>query len=207
MQRSWSIQRGKGFIFLWGVISLAALASPEDQAKSFMSDLVEVAQLSQKQETPDANIKERIRSLSSRIDFTTLAQSSWGSARWKKFSKTDRKEFLDTLQELLEEVVYPNARKVAVRPEDLSYTPGKGHRVNVQGRVVREKKGERVTQSVEVGLIYDRKDHKIVDAVIEGEVLSANLKRQFNEALKKQSFAQIIQKMKKRVAEAQKGRS
>lgn len=179
------------------------------EAKTFMTDLVQLAQKSKAQEgKADSQSDAQVKALSDRVDFAALAKKSLG-ARWAKTPLGERNDFLKTLQELLESVVYPNAKKIAVKPEDLDYkiAPKNPNQVNVIGHVTREKNGEMVNQSLEVGLIYDPKTQKITDAVIEGEVLSQNLKRQFTEALKKKTFAQIIEKMKKRVNEARNPKS
>jgi ABC-type transporter MlaC component len=172
------------------------------EAKEFMGDLVEVAQLSQSAGgKTNADSQAKIRALSARVDFEALGRRSLG-ARWKKISAAERADFLKTLQELLEVVVYPAAKKITVKSQDLGYREAPGGKVMVTGKVERDKNGERVVQDLEIGLIYDAKSKKIIDAVLEGEVFSANLNRQFTEALKKQSFASIIAKMKKRVADA-----
>lgn len=178
-----------------------------DNARKFMTGLVELANISkEKAGQRDDSTTSKVQELSGHIDFTALAKKSFG-AKWAKFPEAERKEFLKTLQELLEVVAYPNAKKIAVNPEALVFeeAPAKKGQVKVLGKVTREKKGELVNQNVEVVLLYDKAD-KIVDAVLEGELLSANLKKQFTEALKKQSFAQIIEKMKKRVWEAREGK-
>ena len=172
------------------------------EAKEFMGGRVEVAQLSQSAGgKTNADSQAKIRALSARVDFEALGRRSLG-ARWKKISAAERADFLKTLQELLEVVVYPAAKKITVKSQDLGYHEAPGGKVIVTGKVERDKNGERVVQDLEIGLIYDAKSKKIIDAVLEGEVFSANLNRQFTEALKKQSFASIIAKMKKRVADA-----
>lgn len=188
------------------IAAVSAHASIEN-ARKFMTGLVELANISKaKSGASDESTSGKVQELSSHIDFTALAKKSFG-AKWAKFPEAERKEFLKTLQELLEVVAYPNAKKIAVNPEALVFeeAPAKKGQVKVIGKVTREKKGELVNQNVEVVLLYDKAD-KVVDAVLEGELLSANLKKQFTEALKKQSFAQIIEKMKKRVWEAREGK-
>lgn len=174
-----------------------------EKAQTVMKELVELSRRSKELEgKSDAEVQKRIKAVSAEIDFQALARKSFG-ARWNKFSAKDRQEFLKTLQDLLEVVAYPNARKVAAKPEDLAYS-GSGSQVKVTGHITREKNGEVVQQTYETTLVFDPKSDRIVDAVFEDEVFSENLKRQFNEALKKQTFATIIQKMKKRVDDARK---
>jgi ABC-type transporter MlaC component len=145
---------------------------------------------------------QKIKSVSSKVDFKKLAEKSLGR-RWPNIKKTEKDEFLKVLQELLEVVVYPQAKKISVASSDIQYqlVSGAPPRVQALSLIEREKRGEKIKQKLEVVLIFDQKSQRIVDAVIEGEELSSNLKRQFDEALKKQSFASIIEKMRKKVKE------
>ncbi|MBS1983367.1 MAG: ABC transporter substrate-binding protein [Bdellovibrionales bacterium] len=182
--------------------ALPAQAAKVEAAKQFMTGLVDLARTSKSTEGKvSAESSRRVKALSDQIDFAALARKSLGS-RWQKFADSERKDFLRTLQELLEVVVYPAAKRIAMGPDGFVYSES-ADRVGVEGKIEREKNGEVLTQDLEVTLIFGG-NGKIADAVIEDEMVSANLKRQFDSALKKESFASIIQKMKKRVVEARK---
>lgn len=192
----------KPLLVLSVLVSARAGANPE-RARKFMTELVQVAQHSKDSggKVDDAAKKE-VADISAQIDFEALSRKAL-APRWARFPLAERQQFLATLQDLLETVAYPNAKKLAVKPDDLTYAavPGKPGQVRVTGQMNREKNGDIVTTQVEVIVIYDTKG-KVVDAVLEGELLSANLNKQFTESLKKQTFGQIIDKMKKRVADA-----
>lgn len=180
----------------------------QTQAKDFMSHLLELSDLSRKMAGASQDLiaekNGKIKRVSQQIDFLTLSQASLGP-RWKKISDKEKQEFLKTLQELLEEVVFPLAKKIAVSSDKMEFKniPKQANWVKVEAKIEREKRGELVSQDLEVDLIFSKsKPTRIVDAVIEGERLSENLKRQFDEALKKKSFGQIIERMKSRVEEA-----
>jgi len=173
-------------------------------SRDFMFEIVEVANFSKtKSGQISTESQNRVKSVSAKIDFVALAKKAL-TPKWSKYSETEKKDFLATLQELLEQVVYPKAKNINVQSDDLKFesVPGKKGRIKVTAEVEREKKGEMVTQNIEIELIYDLKISKITDAVVEGELISANLKRQFDEALKKKTFSQIIEQMKKRVDES-----
>lgn len=198
------------FLLVWGVSP--ALGAPEvpvsnvESARTFLADLIQLSDLSRaKQGQQDEASRLLMATLSGRIDFTALATRSLGRARWPKLKERERKDFLALLQELLEEVVYPQARKINSAVESLSFRAEGKDRVLIEGTVEREKKGEVVSTDLKVALIYDAKSRKIIDAVLEKEQISSNLKRQFDAALKKQTFGEILAKMKKRVQQAKAG--
>ncbi len=196
----------KFFLFTGLLIGISSLAlSPLELSKTFMTDLAELAQQSKTNEGKfSTESKARLKKISAEIDFLSLSKRSFGAARWNKFSSADRTDFLNTFQELLETVVYPKAKLITAKVDDLRYTevPGKVGQVRVVGKVEREKRGEVVEETLEIVLLSDSKTQKIFDAVIEEEQLSVNLKRQFDESLKKKSFTQIIAQMKKRIEES-----
>jgi len=139
--------------------------------------------------------------LSANVDFEALSKLAFGK-RWPTFPTAQRQEFLKTLQNLLENVVYPEARKITAKTENLKFTEGATPtEVKVSGRLERERNGDLVISELNLSFLYT-KGGKITDAVIEGERLSANLKKQFDAALKKQKFSDIIAKMKKRAEDA-----
>jgi ABC-type transporter MlaC component len=183
---------------------MASADSYVSLSKTFFDDLVAVSESSkQTSGVGDSKSENQVKKVSSQVDFKRLAEKSLGS-KWSKIKKVEREEFLKVLQELLEVIVYPQARKISVKSEEIKYQleSGSPGRVKVLSQIEREKRGEKINQKLELVLIFDAKTQKIMDAVIEGEEISSNLKRQFTEALKKQSFASIIEKMRKRVKEA-----
>ncbi len=174
-------------------------------ARTFMTDLVALSHLSKSSDggvSKDSTTK--VKELSARIDFNILAKTSLGPARWKSYSAPDRMKFMTTLQELLEVVVYPKAKNISANAQELKFdlNSKRPTAVKVSGQVERERKGEMLSEKMEVELIFDMKAEHIVDAVIAGELVSKNLKRQFDEALKKKTFKEIIAQMKKKVEQA-----
>jgi ABC-type transporter MlaC component len=174
-------------------------------AKDFLGHLIDFYQ---KPRDPK-DISPSLKEVSSRVDFEALARKSMGK-RWAGFAVADRKAFLDTLRELLEIIVYPQAKKIALKASDIQYDTVQGDtspQVRAVGTVDRESNGEMISQKVEVIFVFDPSSQKIVDAIVEGEKVSTNLQRQFNEALKKETFRQIVDQMKRRLDEARKNQS
>lgn len=173
-------------------------------AEDFLTTMISVADFSKAHKGKlDSDAKKRLQDLSVYVDVVALSKRSLGS-RWASLPKSQRDEFISTLTEILEEVVYPNAVKISAKSDEFTYkmAPKTKNVVVVNGAIEREKQGEMIVNPFEMKLEFDLKTKKIVDAVIEKEAISANLKRQFDRALEKKNFAAIIDMMKKRVAKA-----
>jgi ABC-type transporter MlaC component len=187
-------------------ISFAAPAVAYDvKARDLLTQLIEISKLSkQKVEAKSHEAQILIEKVSAQIDYSGLSSRSLGP-RWAKLKPAERSEFISILQGLLEKVAYPQAQKIAVDPAQIKFVPvaGKAGYLKATGEVEREKKGERVVSQVDLTLIFDRKNQKLVDAIVEGEQISKNLKRQFDESLKKKSFQQMLDQMKRRLDKAE----
>lgn len=178
-------------------------------AKSFLTEMIDLSLSSKSTKGAQTEAtQKKVRDLSGKIDLLQLARRSFGS-RWVKFKEVDRRDFIASFQHLLEKTVYPQAQKFSAKAEDMQFNklPGKNNVVQVMGKIEQEKKGDLVQQDMQIDLYIDTHTLKIYDAVIEHELLSANLKRQFNEALKKKTLRDIIQQMKKRVDESTESKS
>jgi ABC-type transporter MlaC component len=201
--KMWRVNLARCFVGISFVLCLSRAQANETLVKKtqgFVEQLVVLAKHSQAK-TKTGDVRVELERASQNVDFEQLARKSFGS-RWVKFSKKDRADFLVALRELLEKVVYPKADRFQADENTLQYLAASEKSVRVTGQLSREKKGQRVLEQYEIVLEYDPKTMRIVDAVLEGERLSTNLKRQFDEALKKKSFAEIVQQMKKRSQEA-----
>jgi ABC-type transporter MlaC component len=195
----------QSLLILSAFVSLSSFAADSlfvGLARQFMKDLVEVSQDSKELGTlPNDSAKQKIKKVSDQIHFLSLAQMSFGK-KWSGFSSQDKKDFLAVLQDLLETVAYPKAKKFSASLDEMLFVETKPGQVMVSGRIEREKRGERVSEKFQILLIYSKNLKKITDAVIDAEKISSNLGRQFAEALKKKSFRAIIEQMRKRVANA-----
>jgi ABC-type transporter MlaC component len=205
---SWT-RRWIGKFFVWAVFSVVSMqhsgAAVMDKSKSFVSQLLELGQLSRATQgalSPES--RKLIEGLSSQVDFESLASKSLGATRWKQIDSATRQDFLKTLQETIETVLYPRADRITTSLNEVRFeaNPKAARNVVARTKFETEKQGEIVERDLEFELIFDARE-KVVDAIIEGELVSANLKRQFDQALQKRSFEQILAQMKKRLADAQ----
>jgi ABC-type transporter MlaC component len=173
-------------------------------AEDFLTSIIAVADLSKAQKGKlDADARKRLNDLRAYVDVVALSRRALG-ARWNNLPKSQRDEFIQTLTDILQEVVYPQAVKISAKSDEFTYKmdPKNSNQVLINGAIEREKLGEIILNPFEMRLEFDLKTKKIVDAIIEKEAISANLKRQFDRALEKRDFAAIIDLMKKRVAKA-----
>ncbi|HVJ63751.1 MAG TPA: ABC transporter substrate-binding protein [Bdellovibrionota bacterium] len=173
-------------------------------AEDFLTSVISLADLSKVHKGKlDADARKRLGEVTTYVDVVALSRRALG-ARWNTLPKGQRDEFIRTLTEILEEVVYPQAVKISAKSDEFTYKldPASNKKVVINGAIEREKLGERIANPFEMRLEFDTKSKKVVDAVIEKEAISANLKRQFDRALEKRDFAAIIDLMKKRVAKA-----
>jgi ABC-type transporter MlaC component len=189
----------------WLVVLLLALTIPSraavmDKTKSFVSQLLELGRLSRESKgVLTEQSRAAIRNLSSQIDFEALAAQSLGGT-WKNLSAAKRKDFLKTLQESIEVLLFPKADRLTASLGEVKFSQSPKSPRQVLARTIFEttRQGELVEKDIEFELIFDARE-RVVDTILEGELVSGNLKRQFDQALKKKSFDQLLQQMKKRL--------
>ncbi len=191
-----------------GVAAAAPAASHDfvDEARAFFSGLVEVTQASRASGGQlNDGAKAKLQDVSSKVDVEKLSQASLGATRWKGLKAADREEFRSVLQQLLETAVFPAAKDISTKPEALKYEPvaAKPGQVRVSGDIERERAGERVSQPLSIVLVFDATSKRVKDAVLDRELISATFKRQFDKALQKQKFSQVLATMRQRVRDAQ----
>ncbi len=169
-------------------------------AKDFVTKLLDLGKLSKKHDADSkSRAKEIVKELSNGVDFEGLAAKSLHMT-WQNTTKAKRKEFMDTLQGMIEEVLFPKAHKISAPLNEIEFSlhPKNMKRVKAKTRFETEKQGEIIEKDLEIDLIYSNAG-LIEDAWIEGELVSANLQRQFDNALKKKSFDQILTQMKSKL--------
>jgi ABC-type transporter MlaC component len=183
-------------------------ASPiVDRSKEFVSQLLELGKISKNTPESEENKKKSqalIEQLSKGVNFEALAKKSLGE-RWDSLRAETRTDFMQTLQETIETVLYPRAHRISAPLAEVEF---KAHEKNKNHVIAKtqfevERDGEIVERDLEFELVFDVNGTSIVDALIEGELVSHNLKRQFDQALEKRSFEEILAQMKRRLKQAQ----
>jgi len=189
------------------IMSLAIPTRAEvmERSRSFVAQLLELGKLSRESKgvvTPDS--KKAIQNLSSQIDFEVLASRSLGTT-WKNLATAKRKDFMNTLKESIEVLLFPKADRITAPLNEVKFTvnPKATRQVRARTKFETTKQGEVVEKEIEFELVFDNRE-KVVDTILEGELVSANLKRQFDQALQKKTFDQLLTQMKTRLANAKK---
>jgi len=133
--------------------------------------------------------------ISKKFSFAKMSQLSLGK-HWKKRSDGEKKEFIKLFGRLLEDTYISKIE--GYTDEKIVYTK----------ELVKKKKAQVntkiVTDSVEIPLdyrLYKLKDDSwmVYDMVIEGVSLVGNYRTQFDQILKKNSFAKLVEEIKKKM--------
>lgn len=185
--------------------TFAIRADSLNNAKLFVADLIALGKFSKSNEKLSTNVEAQklVDKLSNNVNFEELAKSALG-ARWNSISKELKQDFMKTLKESIETILYPRAHRISAPLAEINFTKVDGKPLNVRAktRFESEKQGEIVERELELELVYSSAQKQIVDAWIEGEQVSANLKRQFDQALQKKTVEQLLEQMKSRLNKA-----
>jgi phospholipid transport system substrate-binding protein len=192
----------KIFFGLFWLVAQGTLAmSNVEHANQFLTELQKLSD-NVKSKGDEAERKKMVKQLSASVDFEGLAKKSLG-AHWTKTPPAKREEFLKVLEDLVEKVLYPRAKRIESKVGDVKFTtvPGKPQSVKASTKYEYEKAGDIVSRNVEIELLYKNVGGKpkIVDAILEGEQVSANLKRQFTQILEKHTIDEVMEKMRQKL--------
>jgi ABC-type transporter MlaC component len=127
-----------------------------------------------------------------------VAEQALGS-RWATLAEVQRREFLDVFSALLEQKAYPKSAAffADLKVEYLGETI-KGDRGVVETAVVHPEEGE---ISIDYRLERTSNGWAIVDVLLDGASLTADMRTQVQKVLADDSFAGLIRRMKKRLTE------
>jgi ABC-type transporter MlaC component len=194
-------------VLSWTLVlcSQLAFSSNVEKANAFWNELLKLSE-NVKQDGDKDERKKMIKSLSSAVDFESLAKKSLGQ-HWAKAPKAKRDEFLSVLRDLVEKVLYPRAKRINSKVGEIKFSAIAGKPANVKAatKYEYEKQGDLVSRDIEIELIYSstKPTAKIVDAILEGEQVSANLNRQFTQILEKKTLDEVIGKMRTKLTQTE----
>ena len=147
--------------------------------------------------------EKRVHSaLDSAFDYDALAASSLGK-HWQTRSPAEQREFTDLLKQLVRRSYRKSLDKTLGWSLQLQ-----GERPVSDGvRVATIAKDKKNPQTAPIGIDYvlhqTKKSWRVVDVVVEGSSLVANYRNQFNKAIKKGGFSDLLSKMKRRLAKTE----
>jgi phospholipid transport system substrate-binding protein len=131
------------------------------------------------------------------FDYQEMAKRSLGPA-WGKLSPTQRQEFVGLFAQLLEASYSDKIEKYAQRVK-IDYTGEILSGDNAEVRTVIVKANDRIPLNYR--LMNEGGTWKVYDVVIEGVSLVSNYRSQFSRIIHESSYAELVQRLKTKVAE------
>lgn len=178
-------------------IATAALAKPtaEGFVKTKQSELVALVQ------DDSASSQKKVSAIFDQIlDYDSLARESLDE-HWTERTEAERAEFTDVLKQLVQRAYKKNLKKTVgyeVQFEGASAS-GKGHLVKTLARSKTDKRQEPI--SIDYVLHEVEGQWRITDIVTEGSSLVTNYRRQFDRVIDKKGFAELLERMKRKLDE------
>ncbi|OGQ17624.1 MAG: hypothetical protein A3B70_02395 [Deltaproteobacteria bacterium RIFCSPHIGHO2_02_FULL_40_11] len=207
-------------VFLWGYPALYAEGSPKDALEK-MTELVQ-SHIVPDSKKRDVAAKDPSRfqtyrqqnekfhsEISKYMDFELLAELSmpkkWQEKYWK--NERSKKEFVDILKQLVEEIVYPRGKDFF---DEVNLKYKKEVPLKEKNRVsltctaaIKGKEGKSV--NVEYHLIQKGDTWKIYDINLEGDWWTESFKGQFNHVITTKSYDDLVSLMQKKLERVKKG--
>lgn len=151
------------------------------------------------------------KQISGNLDFDKLSAVAmpfkWRQKYWKG-KPGDYKLFIELLRDLIEEIVYPRARDFYSESKIRYLSPRYPEEGLAEVPTVVELKGD-PDKKVDLlfRLVKKGSAWKIYDVSLEGEWWTDNFKGQFNHIITTKSYAELIERMKKKLKNVQEGLS
>jgi phospholipid transport system substrate-binding protein len=194
----------KRIVFGLGVVLLVALCvpaysapDPMDTVKSYISEGMEI--VGNKSLGRDTKIKKIEALYEKMVDEEELARRSLGRY-WKNLTPAQQKEFIPLFRRVLEnayidKILSYNNEKIVFSKQSRT----SGNMAEVNSKVITASKEIPITYRV----IMKNGDWKVYDFVIENISLVQNYRSQFNAILAKETPAQLIETLKKKISRKQ----
>ncbi len=181
-------------IFIW-VAATALADEPLKVIETRIDRIIKI--LGDKSLKEDVKVKKLETAADETFDYVYLSRMTLGR-NWLNFDDDQRSEFIELFRRLLEKnymgqlLQYSDEKVVFRRQTMLSET-----RAEVSSNVVARDK----TIPIAYRLIRRDGDWKVYDLVIEGVSLVSNYRTQFNDILSRQTPAEMLSILRKKVAE------
>jgi phospholipid transport system substrate-binding protein len=149
-------------------------------------------------EVQAASVQQLIDTL---LDFEEIAKRTL-PAKWDTLTAMQRKEFLDTLQKLIER--RPLDRNLSIDLDSsVAYQSESivDDEAVVSSMVTSYKTGRPARRSVEYKLVYRGNRWRLYDVVVEGVSLVDDYREQFSRIIKDDSFDGLLKRMKKKLGD------
>lgn len=190
-----AVRKALGFLIIFLVFPLTAYAGPKDVVEAKQNELASL--LKKGGAASDTKISSIFDQL---LDYQSLAEHSLGK-HWGERTEAERKEFTSILEGLVKAAYRRSLRKT------LDYQISiQGESPIESGTLVRTVATHR-TKKREPAINIDYALHevggqwKIFDIVTEGSSLVKNYQNQFGRVIRKKGFAELLSRMKKKLAQ------
>jgi ABC-type transporter MlaC component len=178
------------------LVCFSSVASFAEDAASLQKRTEALFESSKNVNSKDAKVKAKARAdMDNALDWDKVAEDALGSANWKKQSQKNRNDFKNLLKEVIVRTAYTRMDKfwdgATYKFDKVEAKDGKGHvvaRFNVK------------QDSYVLDYYFHSKGGKwfIYDLAFEGERYSVNINEQISAFLGEKSFANLLDKLKKR---------
>lgn len=187
------------FALVWLAGAEASAAEPEQQVKVSVDKVLNTLR-NKELKKPDKTKERRAlirKAVNERFDFAEMAKRSLAT-HWRTRTPEERKEFIPLFTDLLERS-YINKIE-SYQNERIVYS---GEEVTEQYAVVKSKiiTKRNVEVPIDYRLLQEEGDWKVYDVIIEGVSLVNNYRVQFNNIIRKDSFAELVKRMKNKQEE------
>lgn len=179
-------------------LSMPAWAS-EPSAESFMKDRqAELAALVKK--TPASGNSKKIETVfDSILDYEALAKGSLRT-QWDSRSDAERHEFQEVLKQLVQRAYRKNLEHTASYDVQFDGASQEGGTFIVRTVAHSRTNAREEPISIDYVVHRDGESFRIQDIVTEGSSLVGNYNQQFSRIIKKDGFAELLRRMKSKLA-------
>lgn len=197
MKQRFSVVRLVVFVVLvslWPTLALAAGPDAEQFVRDRHGQLVSLLQQS-KSAARDAKVSASIDEV---FDYQQLAARSLGD-EWSKRSELEQKQFRDLLTQLVRQTYRKSINTTLGYTVEYRGTRKAGDDTVVATVAKHKTDTRKAPVSIDYVLVQDNGTWRAADVIIEGSSLVANYRSQFTRVIKKSGFAELIEKMKRKV--------
>jgi phospholipid transport system substrate-binding protein len=155
-----------------------------------------------KKKAPAADMQKAVRAI---LDIDQLGKAAMVN-QWAKLKPNEQTDFLKILRDLIE-ANYVNIQKANVdyTTEYTAESTNKDGNIVVETKVKTQRKGRPFTLSIKYVLVKNGATHQIFDVITDDVGLVENYKQMFDKIMKDKGFTGLMDKMKAKLADIQKG--
>jgi len=187
------------FVCGWAAPAVAGDSLPLKTVKELLKTIKAIREdngsLTREDRARNKALKERANAL---VDIQWLSRWTLGTY-WEKRSTAEKKEMRKLLGEIFKNVAYPKSGKF-FRGLGVTYDAErrKGEKAVITTTIIHKKEGE-----IEIAykLRSDEGQWRVYDVSMDGVSLGRNLKSKFLKIIRKESYAELIRRLKKKLAE------